>query len=321
VAKATETTDLEDLDVLEVSLVKRGANKKRFALWKNEGETVRDLTAAILAAPGDNDPELSKEMVTKGISKEARATIQDAVKLLSAVKEEMTGGLYKQIQSALGLKGLEEDKPEEKQEEAAPPDQVPEEEKAEEAPPPPPPPTEEEKAEEETEEEKAAKAEAALSKLSEGAPLQKSGNPQIVALFKQVADLERINKAHESEKREKEFVAKAQADFSTVPGATPEEVGIMLRDLDDLNPAIAQRVEVVLKASNAFVKNSGLIGEVGSSQSGQGNPFVKGSDFDNQIEGLAKQRVAKTGEVYAVAYEKVLGENADLYSKSIGWKD
>lgn len=298
-------TALEDLDVLEVSLVKRGANQKRFALWKTEeNDTMRDLTAAILAAPGEEIPELVKEMVVKGLSKEARSTVADAVKLLSAVKEELSSDLYKQIQSALGLKGMDEEKGEEDAEEKPPELEAEAEEEQGDAEPPAGDVADQEKAEDEDEE-----AEKSVAK---------SEDPRVVQLMKQAEELQAELNSHKAEKRTKAFITKAQEELSAVPGADPEAVGNLLRDLDDADPALAARVEAVFKAADAFCKNSGVLGELGSSQAGAAIG-ADGSDFNAKMDGLARQRVAKTGESYAQAYEKVLGENASLYSQSIGW--
>ena len=56
-------TQLTELETLEVSLVKRGANKKRYALTKSEMD-MQDLTAAILATPGETPDVLAGRPVT-----------------------------------------------------------------------------------------------------------------------------------------------------------------------------------------------------------------------------------------------------------------
>lgn len=315
--RVKKATELSELDVLEISLVKRGANKKTFALFKSEANNMRDLTAAILAAPGDSHPELTKEMVVKGLSKEARSTVEDAVKLLSAVKEELSADLYKQISDALGLRGLEEEKAEAER------DTEEEDEPREDTPPSPP-------AGELEEEEKAeGAAEPPLEAEAEKGPMQedeesnlmkeisKSDDPRIAALFKANKDLAETIKKHESEKREKAFIEKAQSHFATIPGATPDQVGVLLRDIDDLSPDLSSRVEGILKATDAFAKNSGLFSEAGNAH----ESILGNSDASNQLNQMAKQRLAKTGESFAVAYEKVLHENSNLYNELVGIKD
>ena len=303
--KVKKATELSELDVLEVSLVKRGANKKTFALFKSEN-AMQDLTAAILAAPGDENTELMKEMVVKGLSKEARSTVGDAVKLLSAVKEEMSAGLYKQIQNALGLKGMDEEKAEG-------------DEPLEDTPPEPPTGEleEETKAEEDAEPPLSAEPEKMEEDEEAKKAITKSDDPRLQELFKANQELVAKIQKHESDKREKEFIEKAQSDFAGIPGATPSEVGLLLRDADDLNPELAKRIEGIFKSTEAFAKNSGIFQELGSSQTGS----VNATDADAKLNNLARQRLAKTGESYAVAYENVLNENANLYNEMVGIKD
>ena len=303
--KVKKATELSELDVLEVSLVKRGANNKTFALFKSETNEMKDLTAAILASPGDDNPELMKEMVVKGLSKEARATVGDAVKLLSAVKEEMSSGLYKQIQNALGLKGLEEEKAEG-------------DEPLEDTPPSPPAGELEEEAKAEGDAEPPLSAEPEKEEDEETLKaVTKTDDPRLTKLFKANQELVAKIEKHESEKREKEFIEKANVEFACIPGATPNEVGLLLRDTADLDPKLANRLEGILKSTEAFTKNSGLFAEAGSSQAGG----VAASDAGAKLNNLAKQRVVKTGESYAVAYEQVLNENSNLYNELVGIKD
>ena len=286
-------TDLVDLETLEVSLVKRGANKKRFALAKNEGSEMKDLTAAILAAPGDIDPSLA-EVLKEALSKEAEAVIADAFKMLSAVKDEMSGELFAKISEALGFGKAEEE--EEAEEEAAEEAPAAEEAAAEEAPA-----AEEEPKAEEEEEEEAEKS------------IEKSADPEVVALFKEHEELKALYKAEMEEKRTKEFIAKAEEQFANIPGATSEAVGHLLRDLHDLDQGIAERVESVLKGTQALVENVGVLGEAGTRAQAPA-----ASDTDARIDTMARARVEKTGMSYAKAYESVLKENPKLYTESLG---
>ena len=277
-------TDLVDLETLEVSLVKRGANKKRFALAKNEGSEMKDLTAAILAAPGDIDPQLA-EVLKEALSKEAEAVIADAFKMLSAVKDEMSGELFAKISEALGF-GKAEEEPEEEPEAAA-------EEPATEEPA--------EAAAEDEPEEEAEKS------------IEKSADPEVVALFKEHEELKALYKAELAEKRTKEFIAKAEEQFANIPGATCEAVGHLLRDLHDLDQGIAERVESVLKGTQALVENVGVLGESGTRAQAPAS-----GDADARLDTMARARVEKTGISYAKAYESVLKENPKLYTESLG---
>tara|TARA_R110002020_G_scaffold50264_1_gene142180 strand:+ start:3656 stop:4576 length:921 start_codon:yes stop_codon:yes gene_type:complete len=297
---ATRATDLSSLSVHEVSLVKRGANKRKFALWKSEDFEMRDLTAAILSSPGhDDNTEIIKQMTVDGISKEGQSTIEDAMKLLSAVKEELNAGLLDKIQNALGLKAKQEEQDEFDRGEESEGARLADENKAE------------------SEFDRGEESEG--TELSDEDKLKKSDDPRIEALFKANEELQAKIEKHESEKREKEFIQKAAEHYNVIPGATPQEVGILLRDVADLSADLCTRVETIFKATNSFSQNSGIFGEQGTSQNSGGTDATNQNDFEVKIEKLANQRVAKTGEPYLKAYEKTLKENQDLYSKSIGW--
>ena len=298
--EGTSATDLTSLSVHEVSLVKRGANKRKFALWKSEDFEMRDLTAAILSSPGhDDNTEVIKQMAVDGISKEGQSTIEDAMKLLSAVKEELNAGLLDKIQNALGLKAKAEEQDEFDRGEESEGAKVLDEGKAE--------------------SEFARGEESEGTELSDEDKLKKSDDPRIEALFKANEELQAKIKKHESEQREQEFIQKADEQYNVIPGANPHAIGILLRDVADLSPELCERVETIFKATNSFAQNSGIFGEHGTSQAAAGSGDINQNEFEAEIEKMTRHRVAKTGESYVKAYERTLKDNQDLYSKSIGW--
>mgnify|MGYP003645601808 CR=1 FL=1 len=278
-------TQLTELETLEVSLVKRGANKKRYALTKSEMD-MQDLTAAILATPGETPEEVEKVMKAD-LSKEAQAVVGDALKMLDAVKEEMSRDLLNAIGDALGVGG----------------EKKPEETKAE----------EDEELEEEKE--KALDGEEEGEKVEEEKSVEKSADPRIEAMFKENAELKaQIQKAAD-EASLKEHIAKAEKELNCVPSATPSDVGTILKKLDGFDKDLSKQVESIFAASHAIAKNSGLVEPIGSSQPGI---TTTASGAEGEIEALAKSRVAKTGEQYETAYLTVLRSHPELYTKSLG---
>ena len=277
-------TQLTELETLEVSLVKRGANKKRYALTKSEMD-MQDLTAAILATPGET-PEQVEKVMKADLSKEAQAVVGDALKMLDAVKEEMSRDLLDAIGEALGVGGKK--KP-------------PEEAKAE-----------EDEAELVEEKEKELDGEKEGEKVEEEKSIEKSADPRIEAMFKENAELKaQIQKAAD-EASLKEHIAKAEKELNCVPSATPSDVGTILKRLDDFDKDLSKQVESIFAASHAIAKDSGLVEPVGSSQPGI---TTTTSGAEGEIEAKAKQRVTKTGEQYEVAYLKVLEANPELYTQ------
>ena len=95
-------SDLEELEVEEVSLVKSPANRKRFYLSK-KAEQMNDITAAILALP-DEDGVKPLEDIDKGeISKETAQVLGNVKKLLEAVKDELSPELMARLAESLGM--------------------------------------------------------------------------------------------------------------------------------------------------------------------------------------------------------------------------
>jgi len=113
--------DLSDVEVEEVSLVKRPANKKKFFLAKKERVNMANLTTAILAMPEESKEEIA-EVLKQELSKEAAQVLGDVKKLLEAVKDELSPELMDRLAESLGLQSerrREEEKEEKPEEEEA----------------------------------------------------------------------------------------------------------------------------------------------------------------------------------------------------------
>ena len=129
------------------------------------------------------------------------------------------------------------------------------------------------------------------------------------AAVQKAAELEEILKAERDERLRRDFVEKAEKEFSNVPG-TAVEIGILLKSLNDLDADVAEKVENIFKAVDAQLSNSAALEEIGS-------PAV---DVEvsawGKIEKQAEELITNGVEVSkAAAISKVLELNPKLYSE------
>jgi hypothetical protein len=129
------------------------------------------------------------------------------------------------------------------------------------------------------------------------------------AAVQKAAELEEILKAERDERLRRDFVEKAEKEFSNVPG-TAVEIGILLKSLNDLDVEVAEKVESIFKAVDAQLSNSAALEEIGSPASD-----IEVSAW-NKIEKQAEELITN-GAVSskAAAISKVLEINPALYSE------
>jgi len=88
--------ELTNLEVLEVSLVDRPANRRRFLLTKNERDTaVEELIALILETDLENESEIDE--VLKNAPEQSRDALKGALKLVNAHREDVSTEVLKSL--------------------------------------------------------------------------------------------------------------------------------------------------------------------------------------------------------------------------------
>jgi chemotaxis protein histidine kinase CheA len=325
---------LEELETLEVSLVPRGANKKeRFPILKTE-TTMSDTLKAVIDAPSAKDAEFDKIIKDAGVSAEGADALLGAMKILSAFEDVLPAQKSADIVASAFRKEEEEEeekKPEEeeaeKQEEEE--EKKPEEEEKaekqedeeeEEKPEGEAKPDEEESSEEEVsaeveeDEEEEDDLKKAISKSLESAP--SAVRDEVERLWKANRDLEAVVKKEKDERLRREFVAKAAETYPNLPGISPDELGLVIKTLHDLDVAIAAQVENVLKSANAAIESGDVFSEMGSgAHGGEATAF-------GRLDSIAKEKVSKAagGVSYHKAFEQAMNENPDLYSNYLNEK-
>lgn len=92
---AATIRQLGKLQTLEVSLVPKGANKRRFALRK--GDTMDEILKAVLELDLDNEEQIDKILKADGMSDKARAACKAMLKIATGFKDEMPADLMTKL--------------------------------------------------------------------------------------------------------------------------------------------------------------------------------------------------------------------------------
>jgi hypothetical protein len=298
---------LTDLDTLGVSLVRRGANKRRVALTKSEEgmKDAEEILKAVLEMETDDEDKI--EEVFKALSPKGVNAVKGAMRLLNAFKEE----LPKDVMSGLSkLAGF-----------AAPA-------KAEGEGYDFPPKKKQENAEEEDE--------AKMKKTLENVPeelrdtlqeLWKSHDEGLQEQIKkseeradkaetQVTELAKTVTILRDDALRKEMIEKAENSYGAL--GSPEEIGGLLKDLHGAGGELAEKIEKLLGQANERVAKSALLDELGRSGGGE-----TAHNAWDKIEKAAKSIVEKSEEPLsqAEAVDMVIRKQPELYNEYLAEKE
>lgn len=252
-ADREDITRLEQLKTQKVSLVRRGANKRTFAVRKAESEMNEELLEQFTEIVKSTEAGIEKAMpeeTKKALSEKALNALKGAMRLVNAFAEEagMKNVLAAMEAATKMAPGEEYPKPKaaEKQKENGKPE---DEDKY-------PAPAKMAKALEGMTPEQQKRVEDAI---------QKSHDAAQERIAKAEAAAAEVAKALESERNlrlEREFVAKAEKEYPSIPGKS-SELGLVLKSLHAKAPEDAEKIETVLKSVEALIAKSALLGEVG----------------------------------------------------------
>lgn len=289
--KKKEPRELLNLDVREVSLVDSPAIRRRFLVVKRD--------------EGTDQMSVNEEPISDVIETETEALVTDS---LNDIEKAYHASEDDDSSEAQAEKGAHEDEDEEKQLEEKSEDEEPSKKK---------------KVKKETvkmDETIQPSIPVSFSKRDDGS-YDLAGVPEemqatVEAICKQhdaaiekAAQLEEILKAERDERLRRDFVEKAEKEFSNIPG-TAVEIGLLLKSLHDLDSDVAEKVEGVFKSVDAQLSTGAIFEEVGT----------QAADVEvtawNKIEKQAEELITNGVEVSkAAAISKVLELNPKLYSE------
>jgi len=269
---------LKDLDAVEVSLVPRGANKKKFLIFKEVDSPMEEILKAVLETELENESRVEEVLKAAKLSDKAKGAVKGALRLLNAYKDELPKDIMKTL-AELADYGY-------------------------------PAPTEKAKGKkDEEEDEKKKYGYPAPTKKEDGSydfsSIPEEVRPAVEALWKEqqeavkkAEELEKVLKEERDKQLRKEYIQKA-ADF-----------GLVLKGLAEKAPEEYAKLEGVLKAANEAIEAGALYAEVGRGGAPAGDSAVA------KVEAMAAGLVQKDANLSrADALAKVLAENPQLYEQ------
>ena len=317
-------TALTVLETLEVSVVPAGANKKgRFPIMKTEADEMSETLHAVLDAPSTNEEKFDQIIKEAGINEEGATAIAGALKLISAYSDVVSpADSVAIVAKAFAEKGEEEEEAEKGEEE----EEAKKQEEEEDAPAPeaeaPAPAAEAPPAEESVEEEvvESADEEEELEKTEIAKSLKDSPanvKAEVERLWKANRELEAVIKRERDERERKEYVAKASELYPNLPGMNAEELGVVLKTVNDLDKKLAGKIESVLKSANEAIASGDVFQEIGSSVEANSDSSY------GRLDAIAKSKVDKSAgsTSYHKAFTEALAENPELYTQYLNEKE
>lgn len=247
---ATEDiTRLTELQTHRVSLVHRGANKRKFAVRKAEDamneEALEQIVEIVKTVECGAEKLLAIEEIKKQLNEKEMNDLKAAMRLVGAHVENPK---FKNIMAAMEAAtkmapGEEYPKPKAAQKQSE------DEEKY-------PAPAKMAKAEKPTPEMEA------VTKALEQARAE--AQERIEKAERQTEEVAKALASERDLRLTREFIAKAKETYGSIPGK-PEDLGVILKSLHAKAPDEAAKVEVILKSVDAIIAKSALLGEVGRS--------------------------------------------------------
>ena len=285
---------LHDLDVFEVSLVRKPANGRSFYMTKSADKEIESMDdekfMAILETPTENESKLD-EVIKEEMSHDAVRAVRAALRLLDAFKDEIPSETLAGLADAAGM------------------DMHMEEEKAmhrmykddEEATPEP---------------EVALKSDDIPEEL----------RPHIEALWKsnqeaqeKVSALEEVLKSERDEKLLRAESDRVTKEFGHVPGMDAPKLAQLLINIRKSAPDSAEGIESLLSATERAMvaKEGGAFEEAGTTVT----PDPVAATAWGRIEAMATELVQKgETESRSTAIDQVLTDNPQLYADYLNEK-
>lgn len=132
---------------------------------------------------------------------------------------------------------------------------------------------------------------------------------ELEKLYKEKEAAELLIKQQQDEAKQKEFIQKAKENYSNL-SVKAEEFGLILKEIAEKAPEAYAKIEEVLKAADAQLKENALFKEIGGNGAGLG-----GAPSMTKIEKAAEHvRQANPTLSKEQAIAKALELNPDLYN-------
>lgn len=277
---------LEDLKVLEVSIVPKAANKKSFLILKSfeennegdEGGRNRNMENILKILENKMEKQEVLEEIMKELSDDAKESMLAAMRLLMEYRDELPKGMWEQMLNAV---------------EMAP--EVTENESGEGG-------------------ESMNMSDENITKEDiEKMELTPEVKAMLQTLWKdreemaeKTENLEKLVKKAEDEKLTKEYIEIAKS-FTNI-SIDPEKFGKVLKEIAINSPEQLEEIQQVLKGADEALKLAGVFKEFGSSATGTAGAWEK-------IENMAVEIMKEEKITNAEAITKAMERNPELYNE------
>ncbi len=267
-------TALTDLRAQEVSLVTRGANKKkRFPIFKKEPSMSSDflkVLKSVMETETDAEAKLAEVFDAQKMSEQGMEAVRGALRILAGFKDQLPGDVMEKLASMAGYEppskepGNEYTEPKEGSKDGDPV----------------------------TKSELSPEVRAALE------PVLKAQEDQIQALKEQVAKSEAALQAEREQRDLEAWVTKCQAELPFYPGKSADELGKMLFTLHKQMPELAASQFEAMKQASVTIEKSQLLSDAGLRPSSTGSATLHRNDTAwSKIQKMADGIVEKSNDL------------------------
>lgn len=217
---------LSSLYTAELSLVKRGANARRYAVTKGMDMNLQEVLQSVLSTEAEGEEALAKTLKSSGMEDDSVQVALAHYRLQNGFKDKVTKEAFEQVAKAAGYeveKKVEPTKKSEPQRSTKPAGMPPELE-----------------------------------------TVWKSQQEAITQANERAERMERQLELVQKEARKKDYVAKCEREYAHVPGLSADQMADMLLQAETVSKEFAESLEKQWALTAESVKKSGLLQASGS---------------------------------------------------------
>lgn len=217
-------TMLGSLTTAELSLVRRGANMRRFAVTKGMDMDLQEVLQSVLATEAEGEKALTQTLKSAGLDEDGIGVAIAQYRLQHGFKDKVSKDAFAAVAKAAGYDAVKKAEPPKPPEPRGKPAGMPPELEA----------------------------------------VWKSQQDQIAEAKERADKLERQLEGVRKDALRKDYVAKCERDYAHVPGMTAEQMADMLMQAESVSKEFAESLEKQWKDTAEAVKKSGLLSASGA---------------------------------------------------------
>jgi len=218
-------TMLGSLTTAELSLVRRGANDRRFAVTKGMDMDLQEVLQSVLATEAEGEKALTQTLKSAGLDEDGIGVAIAQYRLQHGFKDKVSKDAFAAVAKAAGYHDVKKTEP---------------------APKPEP------------------RSKTPADMPPELEAVWKSQQEAITAANERSEKLERQLEQVRKDALRKDYVAKCEREFAHVPGMTAEQMADMLIQAESVSKEFAEGLQKQWSATAEAVKKSGLLRASGS---------------------------------------------------------